>query len=160
MLRRIGRRIEIRHRTNGGITSVRGGSRTRRNSLFLRKTRFAQVDMHIDQSRQHMTTRQIDSPVVRLKRDPTAYGDDFTVFDRQIARFEPSVPIELRTLRIVFICCTVSHLAAAGAQKNRATWTATLITWKNYNKNWKYFPNDYPGNDGAVRTGPPEMRSV
>ena len=31
---------------------------------------------------------------------------------------------------------------------------------KNYNKNWKYFPNDYPGNDGAVRTGPPEMRSV
>ena len=37
MLRRIGSRIEIRHRTNGGITSVRGGSRTRRNGLFLRK---------------------------------------------------------------------------------------------------------------------------
>lgn len=77
---------------------MRGGSRTRRNGLFLRKTRFAQVDMHIDQSRQYMTTRQIDCPVVRLKRDPTAYGNDFTVFDRQIARFEPSVPIELRTI--------------------------------------------------------------
>lgn len=116
--------------------------------------------MHIDQSRQYMTTRQIDCPVVRLKRDPTAYGNDFTVFDRQIARFEPSVPIELRTIENRLHFAVPFRTSPQRVHKNRATWTATLITWKNYNKNWKYFPNDYPGNDGAVRTGPPEMRSV
>lgn len=86
--------------------------------------------MHIDQSRQYMTTRQIDCPVVRLKRDPTAYGNDFTVFDRQIARFEPSVPIELRTIENRLHFAVPFRTSPQRVHKNRATWTATLITWK------------------------------
>ena len=59
VLRRIGGRIQVGHRADRRIASVGRCGRTRGDGLLLRETRFAQVDMHVDQPRHEVPAAEI-----------------------------------------------------------------------------------------------------
>ena len=90
MLRRIGRRRKIGHRTDGRITAVSSRARSRGDGLLGRKAGFAQVYVHIDQPRQdlHSSERHDLAP---FGRQPEPHGRDPVAVDEHVGPHEPSV---------------------------------------------------------------------
>ena len=68
VFRRIGRRVQVRHRADRRIASAGRSGRSRGDGLLLREARFAQVDMHVDQPRNKVQPPEIDDPVLRPGR--------------------------------------------------------------------------------------------
>ena len=91
--RRIGRRAEVGHRTDRGVTPAGRRGRTGGYGLLLRETRLAQVDVDIDQPRHETQPPEVRDPVAR-PRLPGRHHT--TVLDGETARFEPSPAVDRR----------------------------------------------------------------
>ncbi len=65
VFRRIGRRVQVGHGADGGISAPGGRSRTRRHGLLGRESRLAQMHMHVDQPRQDVAAPAVDRAGVR-----------------------------------------------------------------------------------------------
>ena len=68
-LRSIGRRVQVRHRTDRRVSAPCGRGRSGGDGLLLRESRFAQVDVHVHESRNHMPAAEVHGPVGRGARD-------------------------------------------------------------------------------------------
>ena len=66
---RIGRRVQVRHRTDRRVSAPCGRGRSGGDGLLLRESRFAQVDVHVHESRNHMPAAEVHGPVGRGARD-------------------------------------------------------------------------------------------
>ena len=62
---RVGHRIEVGHRADGRIAAAGRRHRAGGDGLLVREARFAQVDMHVDQSGHNVPAAQIDRAVGR-----------------------------------------------------------------------------------------------
>ena len=91
--RRIGRRVQVGHRTDRGIPPAGRGGRTRRNGLLLREALISQAPKQIDQPRHEVPPPEVHHPVARA-RFPG--GRDAAPFDGDQPRFETTVAENLR----------------------------------------------------------------